>query len=335
MFYHTPVLRIMFWIIVILVLILPLYYVVWMPGVSYRGSLPPLTDEQKEVKSRLKEHVRMLAGVIGERNVTRYGSLKKAAGYIDETFHKLGYSPLSQTYYYRDKEVRNIEVEIKGRASPEEIVVIGAHYDSAPGSPGANDNATGTAAVLELSRLLRDFKPARTLRFVAFVNEEPPFFMTEYQGSYVYARRSKELSEHITAMLSIETIGYYSDKKATQKYPPPLSFFYPTTADFIGFVGNLSSRSLVHSCISAFRRSASFPSEGASSPSFIEGVDWSDHRSFWQMGYKAVMVTDTALFRYDYYHTPQDTPDKINFESAARVVDGLRHVAIELAGTGG
>jgi Zn-dependent M28 family amino/carboxypeptidase len=232
--------------------------------------------------------------------------------------------PEGQTVY-------NLETEVAGGARRNEIVVVGGHYDTVPGSPGANDNATGTAAVLELARLLAGQRLARTVRFVAFVNEEVPFFQTDTMGSWVYARRSRARGEQIVAMLSIETIGFYSDVVGSQHYPFPFSLFYPRTGNFIGFVGNIASRALVRRSIAAFRQHTSFPSEGVAAPGWMTGIGWSDHWAFWQEGYPGVMVTDTALFRYAPYHTREDTPDRVNYNHMARVVAGLARVVTTLA----
>jgi Zn-dependent M28 family amino/carboxypeptidase len=237
-----------------------------------------------------------------------------------------------QDFIVEGKIVKNLEVEIMGKSLSKEIVIVGAHYDSVIGCPGANDNATGVAAVLEIARILTGRELPRTVRFVAFVNEEGPFFQTENMGSLVYARRARKQSENIVAMLSLETIGYYSDEKGSQRYPFPFSFFYPSTGNFIGFVGNTSSRALLHQSISSFRKHTSFPSQGVAAPGWMTGIGWSDHWSFWQEDYPAIMITDTALFRYAHYHTPQDTPDKVDYARMARVVAGLRRVIVELAG---
>jgi Zn-dependent M28 family amino/carboxypeptidase len=169
------------------------------------------------------------------------------------------------------------------------------------------------------------------VRFVAFVNEEPPFYRSEQMGSRVYARRSRERRDHIVAMLSLETIGYYSDEPGSQLYPFPLRFFYPSTGNFLAFVANLGSRGLLREALASFRRNAQFPSEGVAAPAFIPGVDWSDHWSFWQESYPALMVTDTAPYRYPHYHTLQDTPDKLDYERLARVVMGLHGMLRDLA----
>src|SRR5438309_7547838 len=198
--------------------------------------------------------------------------------------------------------------------------------------PGANDNGSGVAALLALARSFSGKVGQQTLRFVAFVNEEPPFFQTTQMGSFVYARRSKQRGDKIASMISLETTGYFSDAPHSQKYPAPgLGIFYPTTANFIGFIGNFHSRALVRRAISIFRAQQKIPSEGATLPSFIPGVSWSDQWSFWQHGYPAIMVTDTALFRYRHYHEPTDTPDKLDYDRFALVVSGLENVIVDLA----
>jgi Zn-dependent M28 family amino/carboxypeptidase len=228
--------------------------------------------------------------------------------------------------------VRNIEAELPGRSA--ELVVVGAHYDSVSGSPGANDNGSGVAAALELARLMRDSRPERTVRFVWFVNEEPPFFTGEDMGSRRYVRVLKESGARVAAMFSLETIGYYDDRPRSQRYPPLIAALYPDTGNFIAFVANLASRGVLREALGAFRRHARFPSEGAAMPAFVPGVDWSDHASFWEAGYPALMVTDTAPYRYPHYHLASDTPDKLDYERLARVVTGLHGMLREVTATG-
>src|SRR5262249_21271394 len=161
--------------------------------------------------------------------------------------------------------------------------------------------------------------------------EEPPYFQTPAMGSAVYARRCRERGEKVVAMLGLETIGYYTDRPGSQRYPFPFGLFYPKTGDFVAFVGNTGSRALVHRAVAAFRAGAPFPSEGAAAPAALQGVGWSDHWSFWQEGYPAVMVTDTAPFRNPDYHTPRDVPDRLAYAPMARVVAGLVRVVEALA----
>jgi Zn-dependent M28 family amino/carboxypeptidase len=303
-----------------------------MPGETFQGPLAELNARQAILKDELRRDVEHLAATIGERNLNRYPALVKAADYIEAELADARYTPQRQKYLVRGMECSNVEVEIIGAKHPEEIVLIGAHYDSAPGTPGANDNASGVAALLALARRLAGSQPQRTVRLVAFTNEEPPYFQTPDMGSWVYARRCRKRQEKLVCMLSLETIGYYSDRPQSQHYPPPFGAFYPAEGNFIGVVGNVGSRQLVRQIVAAFRRHGEFPSEGGAIPGDVTGVGWSDHWSFWQEGYAAVMLTDTAPFRYPYYHSPLDTPDKLDFDHMARVVSGLEGVLGELAG---
>lgn len=322
-------LRMTFWFLLAAAVAGLLWYMVSVPGKSHAGPLPPLTPEEELARDNLRRHVAAIAG--REHNFMHPAALEAAARYIEATLAGFGFRVATQRVDAPTGEARNIEVEIPGAARAAEILLIGAHYDSVVGTPGANDNGSGVAAVLELARLFRGGRPARTLRFALFVNEEPPFYRTEQMGSRVYARRSQERGENIVAMFSLETMGYYSDRPGSQRYPFPLGFFYPGAGNFIAFVSNLGSRPLLHEAIRAFRRHARFPSEGVAAPAFIPGVDWSDHWSFWKSGYPALMVTDTAPYRYPHYHAGTDTPDKVDYERLARVALGLYRTLRELA----
>lgn len=307
-----------------------LWYMVSVPGVSYRGPLAPLSGADRELESNLRRHVVTIAS--REHNLEHPDVLEAAAKEIETALAGFGYAAVAQRFAARAGEVRNIEVEITGGARQREIVLLGAHYDSVSGAPGANDNGSGVAALIELARLLRGATPERTLRLVWFVNEEPPYYKGEDMGSRRYARRARERGEQVVAMFSIETVGWYSDQPGSQHYPFPLGLFYPSRGDFLAFVGNLGSRGLMHEAIAAFRRHAQFPSEGVAAPAFIPGVDWSDHASFWEQSYPALMLTDTALYRYPWYHDPRDTPDKVDYARLARVVRGLHGMVLELTG---
>ena len=201
-----------------------------------------------------------------------------------------------------------------------------------PGTSGANDNTSGVAATLALARRFARRKTDRTLRFVAFTNEEAPYAYTEQMGSRVYSRRCRERGEYVVAMMSLETIGYYDDRPGSQKYPPPIGSLYPSEGNFIGFIGNLASADLFLRVVGTFRESEPFPCEGCC----LARHD-SPHRRFrprilLARRLSGVMVTDTANFRYPFYHTPEDTIDKVNFDRLARVVRGLEKVVAELAG---
>ena len=304
-----------------------------MPGESYQGEFNLPEKRELTLAEQLERDVTVLATEIGERNVLTYAQLEKAVEWITVSFREAGYVVRLQDYEVMGKVCRNIEAELKGGDRAGEIIVIGGHYDSVSGCPGANDNATGVAAVLALARAFAGKQPERTIRFVAFVNEEPPYFQTEDMGSLVYAKACQANGDKIVAMLAMETMGYYSDEKKSQKYPWPFGLLYPSTGNFIGFVGNVSSKKLVHDVVGRFRRLCGFPSEGAALPNGITGIGWSDHWSFWQAGYPALMVTDTAPFRYPHYHTPDDTPDKLQYDHFAQVVLGVQAVIAELAGS--
>ncbi|HEX2277918.1 MAG TPA: M28 family peptidase [Candidatus Tectomicrobia bacterium] len=323
---------------IVLIAALSIGGVLWMtavPGRSHEGPLPPLTPEQGHLASRLRAHITSIAST--PHNTGYPHELEDAASYIEARLAETGYELHRQTFQADGHNVRNIEVVIEPNAIGDtKTLVIGAHYDSYFHAPGANDNATGTAGVIELARLLADLKgrSAIRIRLVLFVNEEPPYFKTELMGSLIYARRLKQSGEPILGMLSLETIGFYSDAEHSQRYPPPLGLLYPTTGNFVAFVGLTSSRAFVRRTVGSFRALTAFPSVGGTAPAIIPGIDWSDHWSFEQVGIPAVMVTDTALFRYPHYHTPADTPDKVDYESLARVVSGLELVIREWSSRG-
>jgi Zn-dependent M28 family amino/carboxypeptidase len=303
-----------------------------MPGSSHSGPLPPVTPEETELAARLKRHITTIASK--PHNIRYAANLEAAARYIEETLAFAGYSVSAQRYTADDVEVRNLEVTIEPTADDPEVktIVVGAHYDSVGDVPGANDNGSGTAAVIELARLLKDMKPAHTrLRLVLFVNEEPPYFKTEDMGSYRYAAMMAERHEPVSAMITLETIGYFSEEPGSQLYPPPFGAILPSQGNFVAFVGTLESRRLVRGTIGAFRRNTAFPTVGGVAPGFIPGIDWSDHWSFAQHGFPAIMVTDTAPFRYFHYHRLSDTPDKVDYESLARITKGMERVLRELA----
>ena len=287
-------------------------------------SMHTLTAQENTVTTNaIKQHVYKLAKDIGERNTSHPQALHQAEGYIKKTWQTMGYTVQSQTYEVNGVHSANLEVTIPGSQKAEEIILVGAHYDSARGTPGANDNASGVAAILELSRLFIASSPQRTIRFVAFVNEESPYFFTANMGSMRYAKMAHSRGDDIRLMLALETIGYYRDETGTQEYPPLFRYFYPSSGNFIAFVSNLKSRHQLKQLTKAFRQYSDFPSERIATFSWIPGVAESDHVSFWWRHYRAVMVTDTAFYRYPYYHSKEDTPEKLDYERLTAVTTGL------------
>ncbi|HYE63380.1 MAG TPA: M28 family peptidase [Phycisphaerales bacterium] len=305
---------------------------VMMPGDSFKGPLPAITPVQLSLAEEMRRDVQVLAGRIGERNVFQPHKLAAAEDYIAAQLAKAGYRVEWQTFPVNGVACSNLIAELRGTTRPDEIVIVGAHYDAVQGCPAANDNGSGTAATMALARHYAGKPMARTVRFVLFVNEEPPFFWTDEMGSLVYARACKQRGDNIVGMLSLETMGYFTDVDGSQSYPPPVGAVYPKKGNFIGFVGMGEAEVFVKRCVAAFRRTVDFPSEGAALSSFVPMVGASDHWSFWKQGYPALMVTDTAPYRYPHYHKATDTPDKLDYERMARVVTGLMGVVNDLAG---
>lgn len=299
-----------------------------MPGDNYSGPVPPLEDEP-QLERQLRVDVERLVS-FGARHVGAPRQLHASGQWIASELSGAGYRVSRQSFEVAGVECSNFVAELPGRGDG--IIVVGAHYDTEPQTPGADDNASGVAAMLSLARHFsgrQNFE--RRLRFVAFVNEEMPHFYTGNMGSFQAARESKRLGETIVAMLSLESIGYYSTAPESQHYPPGVSWFYPSTGDFVGFVSNIRSRGLLRESIGAFRAAALIPSEGAALPELLPGVSWSDHWAYWKHGYPALMVTDTAPFRNPNYHRPSDTPETLDYLRMAHVVLGLRAVLEKLA----
>ena len=291
----------------------------------------PESAERAVTIAKIRKHVQSIAQEIGTRNVVDVLALAEAAAYIDRELSATGLRVTSQSYAAEAYKVRNIVAEITGSSAPDEIVVIGAHYDTAPGSPGANDNASAVASLLILAEIFAGRQQARTLRFVAFTCEEDPFFQTHLMGSFQYAAECRKRQDNIRGMLSLETIGYYLKSPDSQRWPRLFRRFLPSTADFLFFVSDISSRGLLSRVHSAYcEAKTSVPGHKIWLPGWLRGASASDQWSFWKHGYPAVMVTDTANFRYPYFHSQDDTPDKICYAELAEVIDGLACVITQL-----
>ncbi len=289
-------------------------------------------SSKNNIQSNLRKTVNTLAGEIGSRGHYQLDELKKTADYIKSEFTGYGYRVDTQPYKYEGRAYENIYVEKKGRVSPEKIIVVGAHYDTVLGTPGADDNASGIAGLLELARLFADETPEKTVQFVAFTLEEPPLFRSRYMGSYMYAEGLHQSGKNVEGMICLEMIGYFSDEPGSQVFPLPFfRWIYPTVGNFITLVSDLKSKSFLNKIEGGFRNASDLPVETLSTVSFVPGVDFSDHRSFWKFGYNAVMVTDTAFYRNPQYHGIGDVPEILDYERMTEVVLGLDRALKEIA----
>lgn len=280
---------------------------------------------------RLKAHVLALTGQFHPRDCEHVENLDRAAEYIGNRFLDAGARVEEQPYEARGKTYRNVI----GKFGPEtgEPVIVGAHYDAVEDTPGADDNASAVAGLIELGFLLKGTALSAPVWLVAYSLEEPPYFATEYMGSAVHARFLKEDGQKIRVMICLEMIGYFTDAENSQSYPAPgLKLFYPSVGNFIAVVGKLDQRSLTARVKKAMSMASDLPVHSISSPRALPGIDFSDHRSYWSEGYPAVMITDTAFYRNPNYHTPGDTPETLDYTRMAMVVRGVHQSILDFAG---
>jgi hypothetical protein len=302
-----------------------------MPGRSHVGPPVPLDQTDRALAAELERDVRILASDIGHRSTFHTRQYAKACAWAREQLVATGLDVIDHSFVARGSPAPNIQATLRGSTHPNEIIVIGAHIDSFQGTPGADDNASGVAGLLAMARRFADMPRERTIRFVIFVNEEPPAFWTDDMGSRVYVKKCVADGDTIIAMFSLEAIGTFDDAPGSQRYPKPLDYFYPDRGNFIAIVGNTSSVALTRRAVGVFRDTTPLPCEGACLPWWLPGVGWSDHSSFWDEGIPAAMVTTTALFRNPRYHTEFDTPDMLDYARMTRVVQGMSRVLDDLA----
>jgi Zn-dependent M28 family amino/carboxypeptidase len=293
----------------------------------------------EQLANRLHTHVDRLAGLIGPRHIGEPVALEAAATYIERQFSALGDTVERQAYDAGGCQVANLIFERRGKHRADEIVVVGAHYDTISTTPGADDNASAVAMLIEVAGLLRQVALQRTLRFVAFPCEEPPHFYTDTMGSQVYARRCRSQAEQIVGMLCLEMVGFYSSEPGSQQIPPgiprALQGFFPSRGDFLASVGNLRSWWLIWTFRSGFRRAVRFPLFSIALPEAITEIRMSDNSSFWDQGYPAVMITDTSFLRNPHYHTRMDTPETLDYDRMALATLGVAGGIARLTGARG
>jgi len=296
----------------------------------------PLEKKMKteliEIKKGMEADVDYLQklGPRNSENDKSYKQLRQCEEWIKQRWESQGYFVKKHTFSFKGKEYSNLEIEIKGRTLPSEIIVMSAQYDTLPDSPGANNNGSGIAILFQLSQLLRKHSPDRTLRLLNFINEEDPFFGTEMMGSYQYAKRCRQREEDIRVMLSLDALGIYKEEPGTQTWPFPFSLFYPDRGNFLAFIGNLCSRKNMIEVTRGFKKGSSFPIQAGVAPEWAKGAAWSDHSSFWKFGYPGIMVTDTGGFRSSSHTTKEDTMEKLNFDAMSRIVIGMYTCAVDL-----
>ena len=287
-------------------------------------------DLQK-TEEQLRAHLKALTQTIGERSVLTPQNLDKTAAYILSFYKDIGLRAWSEPYDYKGFEVANVVSEIRSGPNPARQYLLGAHYDSVAGTVGADDNASAVAVQLETARYLKELFDHKKLdlnvKLVSFALEEPPAYRTRFMGSRVYAKKANREKEKIDGMICLEMVGYACYEPGCQNYPFPLGFFdYPKTGNFIGIVGNFKSGEFTKALINQFEKNTELPVVKLTVPFngwIIPAVRLSDHASFWDQGYKAVMVTDSAFFRNPHYHTPADTMEKLDYRFMAELVESL------------
>jgi Zn-dependent M28 family amino/carboxypeptidase len=287
--------------------------------------------DSEQTKQRLRDHLRALTVAIGERSVYLPDNLKKTADYIKKFYQDIGVGVQGQTYFYADLPVENIVAEISSGGQAQSRFLVGAHYDSVAGTVGADDNASAIAVQLEVARyltkLIVEEKLDLAVKFVSFALEEPPVYGTRHMGSRVYAKMARRQKEKIDGMICLEMVGYSCHEPGCQDYPFPLMFMnYPKQGNFIGIVNNFKSRQLARKMTAQFQNNRQMPVVRLTVPLngwILPAVRLSDHASFWDQGFKAVMVTDSAFFRNPHYHTAADTMDRLDYEFMAELVESL------------
>jgi hypothetical protein len=279
---------------------------------------------------RLARHVRMLTTTLGPRDAAHPEQLDAVAGYLREELASVGGRVSEQAFVVAGETYRNVLASFGPTEA--ECIVVGAHYDTCGPYPGADDNASGVAGLLELGRLLGQTPPATRVELVAFTLEEPPYFGTPSMGSVFHAAQLKRNEVPLRAMLSLEMIGCFSDAAGSQRYPSPaLAAFYPSEGNFIAVVGELGGGNLVRRIKRAMTEATVLSVRSLNAPRFALGIGLSDHASYWEAGYDAVMVTDTAFFRNGNYHSAADTLEMLDLQRMAQVVQGVHAAVIELA----
>lgn len=280
---------------------------------------------------RLQAHVRMLSETLHPRSIGNPANLEAAADYVHEAFAASGAPVSDQWFEDRGEKFRNVIVRFGPVEGP--LLVIGAHYDSFDTTPGADDNASGVAGLIELAQLLGRHPPRQPVELVAYTTEEPPHFRNESMGSARHARSLSAAGRELSLMLSLEMIGWFDDAPGSQAYPfPGMSRFYSDRGDFIAIIGRFGDWAQARKVKAAMLGAGDLPAFSMNTSVLVPGVDLSDHRNYWNEGYPALMITDTAFYRNPHYHEAGDTYDKLDYRRMAQVVQGVFAVVHAYAG---
>lgn len=277
-------------------------------------------------EARLQEVVKKLSIDFHPRNFRNTKNLEKTVAYLEKHFLQAGGTVEIQEFEISGSTYKNLRCFFGDKTKPR--LVIGAHYDSHDHTPGADDNASGVAGLVELAYLFGETAPANCIELVAYTLEEPPFFATKKMGSYIHAESLSNEQVAVSGMIALEMIGYFSDEFGSQSYPAKLfHLIYPNTGNFIAVVGTLDQRDFISEVKLGMKGVTDLKVRSISAPRQIPGIDFSDHRNYWAFDYDAVMVTDTAFYRNQAYHTADDTWDRLNYSKMADVVRAVYHYA--------
>lgn len=315
--------------IVLLIFPIIVWFILSQPTVGLQTSKSKIEHIKAE---NLKSHLYTIIERFNNRAYNDTEMLNATAEYIYNEFLKYSESVEYQKYIAGDdtntlREYRNVIANFKGRdGCNDELYIIGAHYDTFAGRVGANDNTSAVVGLLELARVLKEHPPKCNLQIVAYSLEEPPFFRTKKMGSFIHAKSLKDSYKKVKLAIILDMIGFYNDKENSQNYPFPfMKWIYPSKANFISIVSDLSIENIMHlrDAKSIFKQTSDLPVYSMTAPSFIPGIDFSDHQNYWKLGYPAIFVTDTAFYRSNNYHTIDDTPDTLDYDRMAKVVEGV------------
>ena len=301
-----------------------------MPGSSYDAPLPPLSSAEERLKKDLQYDVNVLASRIGERNLRRYAQLQETAEFITYELQSAGYQVIRQPFTVKGKRCENIIAEIRGVSREDEVVIIGAHYDTAIGSPGADDNSSGVAVALSLARFYAQQRMTRTLRLVFLSVSNSRSVAAASAGSAVYARHLADSDDEVILMLNLASLGYFTSDEKTQHLPVPLNFFYPKRGNFIAFAGQSEVSDALKDVLGAFRSRAHFPSQGILFPDTTHLENWRVVRPFWKRRLPAVIVTDTGIYRNPHLHKAGDRAETLDYSALARVTANLQLLVNDL-----